>query len=71
MMGGFIRVGTWGNFNCGFGMWNGGVSFDGMKLLIVFIVFEMEVIVVVMVLSYVILLVLMLVTVVELLLLYL
>jgi len=71
IIGGFIRVGTWGNFNCRFGMWENNISFDGLKLLIVFIIFEMEVVVIVMMLSYVILLLLIVVTVVELFMLYL
>lgn len=71
MIGGFIRVGTWGNFNCRFGMWESNISFDRLKLLIVFIIFEMEVVVIVIILSYVIVIVLIIVTVLELFILYL
>jgi len=70
LLGGFIRIRTWGNFNCRFGMWESCVSFDGLKLLIVFIVFEIEVVVVVIMLSTVMVVALMLVTVVELMVLY-
>merc|ERR1712048_396931 len=51
LIGGFIKTRTWGNFNCRFGMWESNVSFDRIKLLVVFVVFEMEVLVVVMVMS--------------------
>lgn len=71
MMGGFVRVNTWGNFNCGFGIWESNISFDRLKLMIVFIIFEMEVFVIVMVLSYIIVFILVMVTVLELIILYL
>jgi len=71
MIGGFIRVRTWGNFNCRFGIWESNISFDGLKLLIVFIIFEIEVVVIVIMLSYMIILVLMVVTIFELIILYL
>lgn len=70
LMGGFIKVRTWGNFNCGFGIWESNVSFDGIKLLVVFVVFEMEVLVVVMVISGVIVTLLLGVTCAELMILY-
>lgn len=71
MLGGFIRVNTWRNFNCRFGIWESNISFDRLKLLIVFIVFEIEVIVIVMVLSFLMLIILMMVTILELFILYL
>merc|ERR1719461_288942 len=71
LIGGFIRIGTWGSFNCGFSIWESNVSFDGLKLLVIFILFEMEVIVVVIVISVVIVVLLMMITVVELVILYL
>merc|ERR1712044_123153 len=70
LMGGFIKIRTWGNFNCGFGMWESNVSFDRIKLLVVFVVFEMEVLVVVMVISGLIVTALLGVTCAELIILY-
>lgn len=71
LIGGFIKVGTWRNFNCGFGMWESNVSFDRIKLLVVFVVFEMEVVVVLLVISRVGVVVLLTVTCAELVILYL
>jgi len=51
-------------------MWESGVSFDRIKLLVVFVVFEMEIIVVVMMLSGIIITVLLRVTCAELVILY-
>jgi len=70
LIGGFIKIRTWGNFNCRFGMWESSVSFDGIKLLVVFVVFEMEILVVVMMLSGIIITVLLGVTCAELVILY-
>lgn len=70
LIGGFIKIGTWGNFNCRFGMWESGISFDRIKLLVVFVVFEMEILVVVIILSGVMITVLLGVTCAELVILY-
>lgn len=51
-------------------MWESSVSFDRIKLLVVFVVFEMEVIVVVMIISGVMITVLLRVTCAELVILY-
>jgi len=51
-------------------MWESSVSFDGIKLLVVFVVFEMEILVVVMMLSGIIITVLLRVTCAELVILY-
>jgi len=70
LIGGFIKIRTWGNFNCRFGIWESNVSFDGIKLLVVFVVFEIEVLVVVMVMSGLIVTALLGVTCAELIILY-
>jgi len=70
LIGGFIKIRTWGNFNCRFGIWESNVSFDGIKLLVVFVVFEMEVLVVVIVISGLIVTALLGVTCAELIILY-
>jgi len=70
LIGGFIKIRTWGSFNCRFGIWESNVSFDRIKLLVVFVVFEMEVLVVVMVMSGVIVTALLGVTCAELIILY-
>jgi len=70
LIGGFIKIRTWGNFNCRFGMWESSVSFDRIKLLVVFVVFEMEILVVVIILSGVMITVLLGVTCAELIILY-
>jgi len=62
----FIKVRTYGNFNCGFGMWDSGVSFDRVKLMVIFVVFELEVVVVLIVLSGLSVMLLLLVTLIEL-----
>lgn len=51
MIGVFIKVDTYSNFNCRFGIWDSNVSFDGIKLMVVFVVFELEIIVVLMVIN--------------------
>lgn len=70
LIGGFIKLGTWGNFNCRFEVWSSMLSFDGIKLIVVFVVFEMEVIVVVMMLGGAGVLILLVVTLFELIILY-
>lgn len=70
LLGRFIKIRTWGNFNCGFRIWSGSINFDGIKLLVVFIIFEIEIIVVVIMISSLMLLLLMVVTMFELLILY-
>jgi len=70
LIGRFIKIRTWGNFNCRFGIWESNVSFDRIKLLVVFVVFEMEVLVVVMIISGLIVTVLLGVTCAELIILY-
>jgi hypothetical protein len=67
----FIKVKTYGNFNCGFRIWNSNVSFDGIKLMVIFVVFELEVVVVIIVISGLGVLLLLLVTLSELMVLYL
>lgn len=51
IIGVFIKIGTYSNFNCRFGMWDSNVSFDRIKLMVVFVVFELEIIVVLMVIN--------------------
>lgn len=62
----FIKIGTYSNFNCGFIMWSSNVSFDGIKLMVLFVIFELEVVVVIMFISGLGILVLLMVTVIEL-----
>lgn len=47
VLGGFIKVRTKRSFNCRFEMWRRGLSFDGVKLIVVFVIFELEIVVVV------------------------
>lgn len=51
MIGVFIKIGTYSNFNCRFGIWDSNVSFDRIKLMVVFVVFELEIIVVLIVIN--------------------
>lgn len=69
-LGVFIKIGTARNFNCGFEIWGSTLSFDGIKLMIVFVVFELEIIVVVILLSGLRVCLLLLVTLGELMILY-
>lgn len=62
----FIKMGTYRNFNCRFIIWSSNVSFDGIKLIVLFVVFELEVIVVLFMLGRYRVLLLLMVTVVEL-----
>lgn len=62
----FIKLGTYSNFNCRFTMWESDLSFDGVKLIVVFVVFELEVVIVLFFISGLGIVVLLVITIIEL-----